>query len=240
MSIAEATPIACTLAPGAYEDRLAWIAALNKDALRSHERHDLVLELHYAIEARARVHEMVRNEQSCCAFLTFELQESRNDICLTITAPEAAWEAADALFEQFVAKAPIVSSSCSCDTSTSAAKMPAEELPGSKAASVTAVTLSTGAVACGVCCVLPFALPATVLASTGTLLAWFVSMHLWVTVLAFLSVAGAWGWIAWQSRHTRRRPAASTLVMMAGSTVLLTVAVLWPLIEKSLISVLRA
>ncbi|KRR14935.1 hypothetical protein CQ12_32330 [Bradyrhizobium jicamae] len=118
--------------------------------------------------------------------------------------------------------------------------MPAEELPGSKAASVTAVTLSTGAVACGVCCVLPFALPATVLASTGTLLAWFVSMHLWVTVLAFLSVAGAWGWIAWQSRHTRRRPAASTLVMMAGSTVLLTVAVLWPLIEKSLISVLRA
>ncbi|WFU26644.1 hypothetical protein QA649_10700 [Bradyrhizobium sp. CB1717] len=239
MSIAEATPIACTLAAGAYEDRLAWIAALNKDALRSHERRDLVLELHYAIEARARVHEMVRNEQSCCAFLTFQLHESRNDICLTITAPQAAREVADALFEQFVAKTPIVSS-CACATSASAAKTPAEELPGSKAASVTAVTLSIGAVACGVCCVLPFALPAAMLASTGTLLAWFVSMHLLVTVLALLSVAGAWGWIVWQSRRTRRRPAPSTLVVMAGSTVLLAIAVLWPLIERPLIRALQA
>lgn len=240
MSIADATPIACTLAPGAYEERLGWIADLNENALRSLVRRDLVLELHYAIEARARVHEMVRNEQRCCAFLTFELHESPSDIRLTITAPEAAREAADALFEQFVAKTPIGSSSYTCATSGSAVKASAKELPGSKAASVTAVTLSTGAVACGVCCVLPFALPATLLASTGTLLAWIVSMHLWVTVLAILSVSGAWGWIAWQSRRTRRRPAGSTLVMMAGSTVLLTVAVLWPLIERPLISMLRA
>ncbi len=33
MTIVDASPIACTLAPGAFKDRLAWIAALNKDAL---------------------------------------------------------------------------------------------------------------------------------------------------------------------------------------------------------------
>ena len=101
------------------------------------------------------------------------------------------------------------------------------------------MTLSTGAVACGICCVLPFALPATVLASTGSLLAWFVKMHLWVTIVAILSVVGAWGWIAWQTRRTRRKPAISTLFMMGTATMLLAVAVLWPLLEKPLIEVLR-
>jgi hypothetical protein len=70
-------------------------------------------------------------------------------------------------------------------------------------------------------------------------LAWFVNMHLWVTVLAILSVVGAWGWIAWQTRRTSRKPAISTLFMMGAATVLLTVAVLWPLLEKPLIRMLR-
>jgi len=238
VTIVEASPIACTLAPGEFKDRLAWIAALNKDALRRYERRDHVLELSYALEARERVHEMVRNEQACCAFLAFELHETGNEICLTITAPETAREAADTLFEQFVASAP-VPSSCACATSASVVRTSSKEPPGSKAAGITAVTLSTGAVACGVCCVLPFALPATILASTGALLAWFVKLHVWVTILAILSVVGAWGWIAWQTRRTRRKPAISTLFMMGTATVLLTVAVLWPLLEKPLIRMLR-
>lgn len=239
MTIVEAAPIACTLAPGAYKDRLAWIAALNQDALRSYERRDLVLELGYSLEARERVQEMLRNEQACCAFLAFELHEAGNEIRLTITASEVAREAADTLFDQFSAKAPIPSS-CACTTTASVVKGPSKAPPGTKAAGVTAVTLSTGAVACGICCVLPFALPAAVLASTGSVLAWFVKVHVWVTFLAILSVIGAWGWIAWQTRRTRRRPATSTLFMMAAATVLLMVAVLWPLIERLLIQVLRA
>ena len=239
MTIVEASPIACTLAPGAFKDRLAWIAALNKGALRKYERRDLVLELSYALEARERVHEMVRNERSCCAFLAFELREAGNEIRLTVTAPETAREAADTLFEQFVANAP-APSSCACATSASVVKTPSKEPPGAKAAGVTAMTLSTGAVACGVCCVLPFALPATILASTGSLLAFLVKMHVWVTILAILSVAGAWGWIAWQTRRTRRKPAKSTLFMMGAATMLLTVAVLWPLLEKPIIRMLRA
>ena len=239
MTIVEATPIACTLAPGAFKDRTAWIAALNKDALRNYQRRDLVLELSYALEARERVHEMVRNERSCCAFLAFELREAGNEIRLTVTAPETAREATDTLFEQFVANAPALSS-CACAISASVVKTPAKEPPGSKAAGVTAMTLSTGAVACGVCCVLPFALPATILASTGSLLALLVKMHVWVTILAILSVVGAWGWIAWQTRRTRRKPAISTLFTMGASTMLLTVAVLWPLLEKPIIRMLRA
>jgi hypothetical protein len=45
MSTTEAPPIACTLALAAFKDRIAWIDALTRDALRSHERRGLVLEL---------------------------------------------------------------------------------------------------------------------------------------------------------------------------------------------------
>jgi hypothetical protein len=236
MTILEALPIACTLAPAEFKDRLASIAQLNKSALRKHERRDLVLELRYGLEARERVQAMVRNEQACCAFLAFRLDEVGDEVRLTITAPERARETADALFDQFVANAP-TPASCAC--SASASKIPSKEPPGSKAAGVTAMTLATGAVACGVCCVLPFALPAAVLASTGSLLAVFVKMHLWVTILAILSVVGAWAWIAWQTRRTDRKPAVSTLFMMTASTIFLAISVMWPLIEKPLIRALR-
>jgi hypothetical protein len=62
----------------------------------------------------------------------------------------------------------------------------------------------------------------------------------WAKILAVVSVVGAWGWIAWQSRRTRRKPALSTLVMMGAATMVLTVATLWPLLEKPLIRMLRA
>ena len=239
MTIVELPPVACTLASGALKDRLGSIATLNRDALQKYERRDIVLELTYALEARERVHEMVRNERTCCAFLDFDLQETGSEVRLTIRAPETARETADALFEQFVTNAP-APSSCACTASASTEKPASREPAGSKVAGVTAVTLSMGAVACGVCCVLPFALPATLLASIGSLLAWFVKFHLWVTILAILSVAGAWGWIAWQTRRTRRKPAPSTLFTMGTATVLMTLAVLWPLLEKPLIRMLRA
>lgn len=101
----DSRPIACTLAPDAYKDRIAWIAALNEDALLGHERHDRQLDLRYAPRARARVSELVRNEQACCSFLCFELRDDVDAIRLTITAPESARGAADALLEQFMAGA---------------------------------------------------------------------------------------------------------------------------------------
>jgi hypothetical protein len=239
MTITETPPIACTLTPGALKDRMGWIATLNRDALRKYVRRDLALELNYAPEARERVRQLVRNEQRCCAFLDFRLRETEGEIRLTVTAPEAARENADALFEPFIVNAP-ASPSYACAASSPVVAPASKEPPGSKAAGVTAITLSTGALACGVCCVLPFALPATVLAGSGAVLAWFVKIQLWAKIIAVLSVLGAWGWIGWQSRRTRRRPALSTLVMMGMATTVLTVSMLWPLLEKPIIRLLRA
>jgi hypothetical protein len=135
MTIAEALPIACALGPGEFEDRLTWIAALNREALFDHKRRNLVLKLRYAPGAYSRVQEMVRGEQKCCAFLDYDLRESRHEVRLTITAPEEAREAAEAVFEKFVAKArtPSASSSCACAISASVAKSSSKELPTSKA-----------------------------------------------------------------------------------------------------------
>lgn len=99
------TPVACTLTGSSYQERLDWIARLNRDGLRSHERRGLVLELRYASEMRERVREMVRNEEECCAFLRFELAETTDDIGLVIIVPERAQDVADLFFEQFVPSA---------------------------------------------------------------------------------------------------------------------------------------
>jgi hypothetical protein len=101
----ESQPVACTLAEGDFRERIVWIATLTRDALRSHERDDLVLNLRYAPEAASRVGEMMRKEQTCCAFLTFEMHEHPDEVRLTITAPENARAVADALFEPFIAAA---------------------------------------------------------------------------------------------------------------------------------------
>jgi hypothetical protein len=240
MTMTEAPPIACTLAPGAYKDRMASIGALTRDVLRSHQRRDLTLVLSYAPEARDRVREMVRNEQTCCSFLSFDLREAPEEIRLTITAPETAREAADALFEQFVAGAP-ASSACGCASpAPSPMALRAPKQRGTKAAGLTAMTFATGAVACGACCVLPFALPAALLASGGGVLAWFAHINRWSAAAAVVTVGAAWAWIAWQTYRTRSKPAASTLTVMVAATALTTIAMIWPLIEKPLISLLRA
>jgi hypothetical protein len=97
----EAPPIMCTLAAGDYKDRLAWIADLNREGLRDKRRDDLRLVLTYAREAGERVREMVRREQECCSFLSFDLREDADAVRLTIVAPEEAREAATLLFEPF-------------------------------------------------------------------------------------------------------------------------------------------
>jgi hypothetical protein len=48
---------------------------------------------------------MVRKEQACCAFLTFEIHEYPDEVRLTIRAPKDARASADALFEPFIAPA---------------------------------------------------------------------------------------------------------------------------------------
>ena len=65
-----------------------------------------MLELFYDVAAAERVNAMVRNEQACCSFSAFSMREETGQLRLTVTAPEGAREAADTLFEQFVAQVP--------------------------------------------------------------------------------------------------------------------------------------
>jgi hypothetical protein len=96
-------PIACTLSAGDFKARLTSIAELNRDALREHEQDDLTLVLCYDLAAAARVRDMVRREQECCAFLHFDVSEDTEAVRVCITAPERARVAAETLFEQFAA-----------------------------------------------------------------------------------------------------------------------------------------
>lgn len=106
------TPIACTLSPRDYKQRLASIAALNGEARRSTRQDDLTLELVYAKEALARVQDFVAREQECCAFLTFALTVESDCVRLSITAPEEARIAASAMFEQFSVQTPCALPGC--------------------------------------------------------------------------------------------------------------------------------
>src|SRR5689334_16947588 len=101
-TVSDRIPIACTLGADEAPDRLAWIAALNRDALQSYERRDRVLELHYQRDAIERVRELVRREKACCAFLRFGLHEEPDEVRLLITVPESAGDATEVLFAQFV------------------------------------------------------------------------------------------------------------------------------------------
>ncbi len=94
------TPICCSLEAGEYRARVAWIAALNRDALVSEVREGQRLELIYAPEAAEWVAEMVRREKACCPFLTFDLWSDKRQARLVITAPPEA-EDAETLFTVF-------------------------------------------------------------------------------------------------------------------------------------------
>lgn len=96
-------PIACTLSSGDFRQRLAWIAALNREAMRTRHREGRRLELTYAPDALNRVSEMVRRERECCAFLTFSVHREVDGIRLVIEAPEGMDEALDTIFEPFEA-----------------------------------------------------------------------------------------------------------------------------------------
>jgi hypothetical protein len=111
--------------------------------------------------------------------------------------------------------------------------------PGIKLARATAAITATGAVACGVCCVLPFALPAAMLAVSGGLLAWLGRLMPWMTAVAFAAVAVGWIWVIVQTRRARGRPALLTLLTMSGATLMLMAALGWPHVERVIFALLR-
>lgn len=109
----EATQIACTLDGGDFQQRMAWIADLNTRALLGARRDDLRLELDYTPAALTDVRQMVAQEQACCAFLSFGVIERPDAVTLSITAPEAVREAAEAVLGPFQEKTP-QAAACGC------------------------------------------------------------------------------------------------------------------------------
>ena len=102
MTNSDETPIACTLGGNDYQERLARIAELNRDGLQSHRRHAKTLELHYATAVRDRVHQLLKQEAECCAFLGFAVNETDDQVIVTVTVPERAGEIADDLLAPFL------------------------------------------------------------------------------------------------------------------------------------------
>jgi cytochrome bd-type quinol oxidase subunit 2 len=123
----------------------------------------------------------------------------------------------------------VIGESCTLPSKNSPGCSPEKKKVGGKAAGA-AVMTALAAAGCTACCILPFTLPAVILASAGGTIAILDHAHAWVTRLAILTVACAWLWIAWQVRKTRARPARSTLAVMIVATLLTAVAS-WPLIE---------
>ena len=92
-------------------------------------------------------------------------------------------------------------------------QLPSEDSPGcgcappNKAGGKIAATASItalAAVACTACCVLPFTLPAALLALAGGSIAVLDHAHGWMTRIAVIAVITAWIWIALQVQKTGR------------------------------------
>jgi hypothetical protein len=82
--------------------RLADIARLTKQFLRSHRLDVRALLLTYDVAAAKEVNRIVELERECCAFLDFRLEETADRVELTITAPEHVGGDAQWLFAQFL------------------------------------------------------------------------------------------------------------------------------------------
>jgi hypothetical protein len=103
-----------------------------------------------------------------------------------------------------------------------------------------ALTAAAGAVACGVCCLLPFALPAVALAGAGGIIAWLGGFQFWATVLAATVVAAAWIWIVVQSVSAKAKPARSTTYMMGIANGVLLLALVWSRVEPLIIQAMKS
>lgn len=85
-------PIACTLAPGAYQDRAGELAALATRALRSREHTPDGERLTFtdSPDTERELRAVIAAEAGCCAFLRIDLQRADDGLVLDIAGPQAA------------------------------------------------------------------------------------------------------------------------------------------------------
>jgi hypothetical protein len=144
------------------------------------------------------------------------------EILLTITAPpdaEAILDDVFAPFEQGMA--------CGCASSGDSA-CAASGKPR-KGVALAAAGLSTLALTCGVCCVVPFLAPAAAAGVIGSALSFTAGFHGVATILAAITVTLAWGAMVLR-RDAPVRP--GELAVTIAATVLLLAALSWSHIEQ--------
>ena len=85
-------PIACTLAPGEYQDRAGELAALSARALRSREQTADGERLVFtdSPETERELRAVIAAEAGCCAFLRMDLQRADEGLVLDIAGPQDA------------------------------------------------------------------------------------------------------------------------------------------------------
>lgn len=106
--------IACTLGAGDFQTRMRWIADLNGRHLKTQRQEGLTLHLAYDPAARDDVHELVRRESECCAFLSFTIVEHPDEITLAVTAPPTAAAASEEIFAGFLGRPTVPARACGC------------------------------------------------------------------------------------------------------------------------------
>lgn len=242
-----AAPIACTLEGASYQARIAANMDLAKRSLLSAERRGDTLLLIYRADAWSDVHAMVAAESKCCAFLAFNMERSEEAIRVAITVPERASNIVDDVFAQFAPSSTAERSqnaSCcapiACESSCDPAM--ADETSSTQArnlASAAAMTAATGAIACGVCCVLPFAWPAVTALGVGAWISWLGKAQREVTLLAAVIVVAAWVWVAWHASRHNKRISRTTLLTMSLASLVLMGASSWPRVEPHVIRMLK-
>jgi hypothetical protein len=90
-------PIACTLTGASLEERAAWLRRLGAAALLEGSRRADRLELRFRPEAAGDVRELVRAENECCPFLSFEVDARAEDVGLTVAGPADAGPVLDGM-----------------------------------------------------------------------------------------------------------------------------------------------
>ena len=125
---------------------------------------------------------------------------------------------------------------CGCASPQNTAGQSPDTSASRVAGAATAAALA--AAACTACCLLPFTLPAVLLAAAGGSIAALDHAHGWMTKLAVGVLVCAWLWIGWQVARTRRPIARRTIGFMLLATFLAATAASWPLLEQPIIKTL--
>ena len=125
---------------------------------------------------------------------------------------------------------------CGCAAPQTADRKSTSKLAGRAAGAATMTALA--AVACTACCLMPFTLPAVLLAAAGGSIAVLDHAHGWMTKLAIGVVVCAWLWTGWQVARTRQPLARATMGFMLLATLLTATAASWPLLESPVMKAL--